>query len=68
MKRMSAAASPGVTSANERWVDEDMVEHDERERTVRLPERRRLTATGERTHVEEATVHCPLSQTACASS
>ena len=32
---------------------------------MRLPERRTLTATFERTHLEEATVHCPLSQTAC---
>ena len=65
MQRMSTPACPRVTGADQQWVDAPMVEQDEHERTVRLPERRRLTANGQRTHVEEATVHCPLSQSAC---
>lgn len=43
-----------------------MAEADNRERTVRLATRRRLTATNEETHPVESTVHCPVQQAAVA--
>lgn len=39
-----------------------MSELGDRERTVKLPTRRRLTATNEETHSVDSTVHCPVQQ------